>query len=76
MTFTGPSRTLPSGLDRWCSGMCLIPEPYRCLVFCVASEGLIRAICSQSGKLQWLIDGQIDGTTCHPWGLLYLDQHQ
>ena len=76
LTFTGPCKTLDSGLDRWCSGMCCIPEPYRCLVLSVASEGLIRAICSQSGKLKWLIDGTIDGTTCHPWGLLYLNQHQ
>ena len=76
LTFTGPSKTLDSGLDRWCSGMCFIPEPYRCIVFSVASEGLMKAICSQSGKLQWLIDGEIGGTTCHPWGLLYLNQHQ
>ena len=76
MTFTGPCKTLDSGLDRWCTGMCFIPEPYNYLVFCVASEGLIRAICCESEKLQWLIDGAIDGTTCHPWGLLYLEQHQ
>ena len=76
LTFTGPNKALDSGLDRWCSGMCFISEPYKCLVLSVASEGLIRAICSQSGKLKWLIDGEIDGTTCHPWGLLYLNQHQ
>ena len=75
-TDPGSSKTLDSGLDRWCSGMCFMPDPYKCLVFCVVSEGLIRAICSESGKLQWLIDGEIDGTTCHPWGLLYLEEQQ
>ena len=73
--FTGSNETFASGVDRWCSGMCYIPEHYRCLILCVGSERLIRAISGDTGKELWVIKGEIDGLECHPWGLLYLEQH-
>ena len=76
LTFTGPHQTLVSGVDRWCSGLCYVPVPYKLIVLCLASKSVIRAICCESEKLQWLIDGEIDGTICHPWGLLYLERQQ
>ena len=70
----GPSEVLTSGVDSWCSGMCYIPEPYRCLVLCVASEAHIRAISRESGEPLWVVEGEIDGARCHLWGVLYLQQ--
>ena len=44
LNFTGSNEILYSGVERWCSGMCYMPAPFRALVLCVASESLINVM--------------------------------